>query len=106
MDNRADWAEVHFNDVIRFCYRDFSLCDSGDILGNDYFIEETDSPELRAIRDKRSVFLGPNRFEQEKDAHTPMNLYRLYFDDAAAIDVVARSFEISFSLPNDSSAPL
>jgi hypothetical protein len=32
-----------------------------------------------------------------------MKSYRLYFDDAAAIDVVARSVETTFAIPDDSS---
>ena len=99
----GEWAEIRFEDVVRLCYRDFSICGDDDIMGHDYFVEETDSTELRALREKRSAFLGPNQFEQEKDAKAPMKLYRLYFDDAAAIDVVARSFETAFALPNNAS---
>lgn len=99
----SQWAEIRFDDVVRLCYRDFSICGDEDIMGHDYFVEESDGAELRALREKRSGFLGPNQFEREKDERAPMNLYRLYFDDVAAIEVVARSFETTFGLPNRSS---
>lgn len=95
----GEWAEIRFEGVVRLWYRDFSICGDADIMGHDYFVEESDNTELRALKERRRAFLGPNQFEQEKDAKAPMKLYRLYFDDVAAIEVVARSFQTTFALP-------
>ena len=99
VDGSTDWAEIRFSGVIRFRYCDFSVCDEDDIMGHDYFVEETDAPALHALRARRSALLRANRFEHEKDTREPLKLYHLYFDDVAALQVIARSFETSVALP-------
>lgn len=97
----VEWAEVRFDGVIQVYFRDSSVLEDNDIMGHDYFIEETDTTELSALQGRRREFLGPNAFEQRKDTEHPLKKYRFYFDDVAAVEVVARSVETSFGLPVD-----
>ena len=85
------WAEVRFENVIELIYRDSSICTPEDILGNDYLVVETDSVHLRDVHTRRNAYLVPTEFEMLKNASAPMKHYRLYFDDVAAIEVVATS---------------
>jgi len=92
--DHTEWAEIVFHDVIKVCYRDSSVCDEDDITGPDYMIEENDTPALQALLERRRTFLGLNHFDTEKDAREPLRLYHVYFDDAAALYILARSFEL------------
>jgi hypothetical protein len=104
MGRDLQWAEVVFEGVLALRYQDFSVCGEDDVQGHDYMVEEQEHAELQAIRETRKTFLGPDAFEQQKDIQSPVKLYRLFFDDAAAIKVIARSAEVQLSPSGDKSS--
>jgi hypothetical protein len=101
MREEVRWAEVVFEGVLAFRYQDFSVCSEDDILGHDYMIEEQEGVELQALRETRKIFLGLDAFEQERDLQAPVKLYRLFFDDVAAVKVVARWAEARIMASDD-----
>jgi len=83
-----------FRDVLTVTYRDMAALEEDDVQGSDYILEEASTEQLDELVKRWRSFVGWQEYERTKDAEAPFKSYRMFLDDAAGIEVVARSVEI------------
>jgi hypothetical protein len=90
-DGAIEWTRVVFHDVLAFQCRDSMCCTADDVRVWSHLLKLTTSPWLEEIIRTRVENLPM------ADAFEPGSYsdWRMYFDDAACIAVVARSFEVA-----------
>lgn len=93
-DGVAEWTELVFEEVLTFGYRNMAACTDQDVLGADYVVEDDASTELDAAVNRWTTFVGWQGHEKGRQRADPFKHFRVFFDDAGAIDVIARSLEI------------
>ena len=90
-DGQVEWAEIVFGEVLRFEYRQNSLCLADDVDAYNYLVRYAESALLNEALDKRTEFLGVS---ENTDGASPHSHWRIYFDDAGCVDVLAGWFKI------------
>ncbi len=89
-DGFVKWIQVIFRDVLAFEYRQVTCCYVEDLDAYNKVVKYLDSDWQKKMLNRRRRFLG-NQVDET------LNLYahwRIYFDDAGCVDVVAQSFEV------------
>lgn len=90
----VEWTELAFDDVLTFGYRNMAACAEQDVIGSDYVVEEDASEEVSEAVVRWTAFVGWQDYEARRQGVDPFKSYRVFFDDAGAIEVIARSLEI------------
>jgi hypothetical protein len=93
-EGRVIWTELVFHDLLSLRFRDIAACEATDVLGHDYIVEERSSSELGELVKRWEVFVGWQEYERRRVSTDPFKSYHIFFDDAAALEVVARSLEV------------
>jgi hypothetical protein len=90
-DGSIEWTRVTFHDVLAFEYRESACCEAADLDAYNQMVRYLDSGWLEEIRRRWREFLGSQAKEASEQSYAH---WRIYFDDAGCIDVIAQSFEI------------
>lgn len=90
-DGAVVWAELCFDDVLGVTYKDSAAYGEDDVLGSDYVVEEHSGTELNELVNRWLTSVGWQEFERKKE---PFKSYRVFFDDAASLFVVARQISV------------
>ncbi len=93
-DGALRWTHIIFHDVLKFEYRQEAVCGAEALDGYNQMAEYQESDWLRTTRARLTSFLGSQAPEGQELLYVH---WRIYFDDAGCVDVVAESFEIEQS---------
>jgi hypothetical protein len=88
------WTDLVFFEVLTFGYRSMAACFEQDVIGPDYLVEGDPSEERGEAVDRWRTTVGWQEYEKGRQEGTPFKSYLIFFDDAGAIEVIARSLEI------------
>jgi hypothetical protein len=89
------WAELVFDEVLALEYRDSACCEPDQVVGSSHLVRYSDSAWLGRIRGLWSAAVGWQEYEQSKGGADRFGHFRLYFDDAACIEVIAAALSIN-----------
>jgi len=90
-DGSVKWIRITFQDVLAFEYRQIVCCCAEDLDAYNRVVKYLGSEWLKEMLNRRQRFLGGQAGED-------CNLYahwRIYFDDAGCVDVIAQAFEVN-----------
>ena len=87
----VEWTRVVFRDVLAFEYRQDACCQAEDLDAYNRVVKYLDSDWLEEMRNRRAGVLGHQANQEPAASYAH---WRIYFDDAGCIDVMARSFEV------------
>lgn len=90
-DGSAKWTQITFRDVLSFEYRQVACCCAEDLDAYNQIVRYLDSDWLKAMMHRWRRFLGDHASESQEMSYAH---WRMYFDDAGCVDIIARSFEI------------
>lgn len=90
-DGQIEWAEIVFGEVLKFEYRQNILCRADDVDAYNYLVKYAESGWLNEALEKRTEFLG---VLEKADGASMYSHWRIYFDDAGCVDVLAGWFRI------------
>lgn len=82
------WVELIFHDVLVCEYRQEACCTAEDLDAYNTLVKDMTSPWLSEMESRWKRFLG-SQAQQE----FPYYHWRLYFDDASCINIVAKTHE-------------
>ena len=94
-DGSTSWASITFSQVLEIRYRQAVCAAADDILSPDEMVCLRDSTLLREIVARWQDAVGWQELQQELGGAARFNHYKLYFDDAACLDVVAAGHTIT-----------
>ncbi len=89
-EGETKWTEVTFSDVLRVEYTAGAVCVEEDVIGPDYIVAETAAADIQELEARWNTSVGWH----ETVPRPPITRYRLYFDDAASLVVIARGVSI------------
>lgn len=90
-DGAVEWVQVSFHDTLAFEYRQVALCKAEDLDAYNKIVKYLESDWLDEMKDRWRNFLGSQASESQGQRYAH---WRIYFDDAGCIDVIAKSFQI------------
>ncbi|MGH7966666.1 MAG: hypothetical protein ACRERD_33355 [Candidatus Binatia bacterium] len=94
-DNGAiEWQEVVFNEVLHFNFGSASCCAAEDIVGATEVACLNESELLRVTLKKWQESIGWQDWQQQQGGSARFRHFKMYFDDAACLDVIAATCEV------------
>jgi len=94
-DGTVVWAELVFDEVLAIEYRTSVCCEGEHVVAPSYIARYTESAWLSRTRELWSASVGWQKYEQSKGGAERFSHYRLYFDDAACIQLIAAALRIA-----------
>jgi hypothetical protein len=88
-DGSIRWGAVHFSDVLEFRFQQAACCVADDVLDSNELQVVGESPLLRAVVERWKDSIGWQEWQQKQGGSGRFKHYKLYFDDAGCIDVIA-----------------
>ena len=94
-DGVRDWCAVVFQEVLRFDFRQDACCDEGDVLGSEGMVSLDQSPFLQETIALWQESVGSQDWHQKHGGGARFRHFKMYFDDAACLDVIAASCTVA-----------
>lgn len=94
-DGTVEWERVVFREVLAFEYREASCCRADDITGAREVRCAVRSERLSEVLGRWQEAVGWQEWQQKQGGAGRFKHFSLYFDDAACVDVIAASCQIS-----------
>lgn len=88
-DGSTHWGTVVFSDVLQFEFRSTPACAVDDVVGATEVRVLTASHLLGVMLDRWRETIGWQEWEQQKGGAARYKHFKMYFDDAGCIDVIA-----------------
>jgi|SRR5438445_9582247 len=83
-----------FHEPLDFEYRQISACSASDVSSSKEMLCLSQSERLIAIRDRWREFVGSDEWQAKQGGADRFRHFKIFFDDAGCIDVVASGFRI------------
>lgn len=93
------WAVLVFTEMLALDYRDGASCEAEGMIGAGELQSLSESPWLDQVMRQWTEAVGSHVWQEGQGGAQRFRHYRLYFDDAAAVSVVASSFRIRYPVP-------
>jgi len=105
-DGSVHWVRILFEHVLLFEYRQQSCCDA-DVISDDTRTVSclSDSPRLTELRRRWQETIEPTKRQERDASQDTFKQFDLYFDDAACVEVIARSMSSSLLLDSKPASP-
>jgi hypothetical protein len=94
LDGTVVWAKLTFSDVLAVDYRSSVCCNADQVISGNHVLKSSDLPLVEEVRRRWMSAVGWQQHQQDQGGSSRFFQYRMYFDDAACIDVVAGGMRI------------
>ena len=99
-DGSTQWVSITFDQVLRLNYRQAACCASEDVLPPDELVCLESSDWLDETIEKWTDSVGWQEWQQKQGGAFRFRHYKLYFDDAAFVEVIAASHVLETRSPH------
>lgn len=93
-DGRLEWTCVRFTGVLAFEYRQEAACGAEQIVGSGQVVQLSESQWLETRVNIWSKLVGSQKWQQLQGGAKRFRHFRMYFDDAACVDVAAEAISV------------
>ncbi len=101
-DGKTSWVAVLFSEVLHFEYRQIACCDAEDVIDAREIAGSLSSDRLKKTIDRWQKSVGWQEWNRRQGGATRFKHFKIFFDDAGCVDVVAASCEVR---PRDQAIP-
>ena len=93
-DGVIEWTRLVFNDVLAYEYRQIACCEAEHIIGYKAIKRFHESKWLAGVLKVWQEAVGWQQWQQRQGGETRFQHFRVFFDDAGCVDVMAHSCNI------------
>jgi len=93
-DGVIAWTRLVFNGVLAYEYHQMACCEAEHIIGYQHIQRFRASKWLARILKVWQEAVGWQQWQQQQGGEQRFQHFRVFFDDAGCVDVIARSCEI------------
>ena len=93
-DGGTEWIQIVFEDVLDFEYRQDVCCDEEDVIRATEIRSLTQSERLSRVLKLWQERVGWQIWQQKQGGVGRFKHFKLYFDDAGCVDVIAASCQV------------
>lgn len=91
------WAELLFKEVLAYEYRQAACCEAEHIIGSEHLASYLNSEWLNKIVSIWKESVGWQEWQQQQGGEHRFKHFRIYFDDAACVDIVAATCSVGIA---------
>jgi len=93
-DGVIEWTRLLFNDVLAYAYRQMACCEAEHIIGYKNIQRFRESKWLTDTLKVWQEAVGWQQWQQQQGGEQRFQHFRVFFDDAGCVDVIAHSCNI------------
>lgn len=93
-DGVIAWTRLVFNDVLAYAYRQIACCEAEHIIGSKAIQRFRASTWLAGLLTVWQEAVGWQQWQQQQGGAQRFQHFRVFFDDAGCVEVIARSCKI------------
>ena len=94
-DGVIEWTRLVFNDVLAYAYRQIACCEAEHMSGSKAIQRFRASKWLAGMLKVWQAAVGWQQWQQQQGGAQSFRHFRVFFDDAGCVDVIARSCNIA-----------